>query len=55
MSKVYLKITTRVIVDTDLTDVDEIMENIDIEPIGDLWNVAVLESEVTNVEVEDSK
>ena len=55
MSKVYLDITTRVIVDTDLTSVGDIVDSLDYSFYGADENVEVLETEITNFNVVDSK
>jgi hypothetical protein len=55
MSKVYLKVNMRVIVDTDLSSVDDIMENIDFYAEGNTEEVEVLDHEVDNFYIEDSK
>ena len=55
MAKVYLKVEMRVIVDTDLNDVNDIMDGIDIDTTSCNEDVAVEDCEVTNVVVEDAK
>ena len=55
MSKVYLKVSMRVIVDTDLSSVDDIMENIDFHAEGNTEEAEVLDHEVDNFYIEDSK
>jgi len=55
MSKIYLKVSMRVIVDTDLSSVDDIMENIDFHAEGNTEEVEVLDHEVDNFYIEDSK
>lgn len=54
MSKVYLSVKMNIIVDTDLNDVDEIMENMEIFANGNDDEVMVLDSEVTDFEVTDA-
>jgi hypothetical protein len=55
MSKIYLDVKMRVIVDTDINDVDEIMEYVDCYADGDDANVMVLEHEVQSYSVVDAK
>jgi len=55
MSKIYLNVTMRVIVDTDINDVDDIMDYVDCYATGDDTNVMVLEHEVQSYSVEDAK
>ena len=55
MSKIYLEVKMRVIVDTDINDVDEIMDYVDCYATGDDANVMVLEHEVQSYSVEDAK
>lgn len=57
MAKVYLKVEMRVIVDTDLNDVNDIMDCIDIDATTCVdEDVLLLEDcEVTNTIVEDAK
>lgn len=55
MSKVYIKVELRVIVDTDLKSADDIMDNMDIEAKGNTENVEVYDTEVENFQVEDAK
>lgn len=54
MSKIYLNVNVKLIVDTDLTNVDEIAENLSFESFDDS-EVMVLESEINDISVEDSK
>lgn len=49
MNKKYISVTLEVVVDTDLNEVDDILEHIDIDVLGDVENVNVLHSEVTNM------
>lgn len=55
MSKIYLDVKMRVIVDTDINDVDEIMDYVDCYATGDDANVKVLEHEVQDYTIEDVK
>ena len=55
MSKIYMDITLRVIVDTDLTSADDIVENLDISVIPNTENVEVYDTEVENFNITDSK
>lgn len=55
MNKIYLNVTMRVIVDTDINDVDEIMDYVDCYATGDDANVMVVEHEVQSYSVEDAK
>ncbi len=55
MSKVYLKVEMRVIVDTDLESVDDIVENLDFDITPNSENVEVYDTEIQNFHVEDSK
>jgi hypothetical protein len=55
MSKVYMNVSLRVIVDTDLTSPDDIMDNIDINALPNTENVEVYDTEVQSFQVEDSK
>ena len=55
MSKVFLKIDLRVVVDTDLQGADNIMENIDINVESLSENVDVEDNEVESFYIEDAK
>ena len=55
MNRIYLNVTMRVIVDTDINDVDEIMDYVDCYATGDDANVMVVEHEVQGYSVEDAK
>lgn len=55
MSKIYMDITLRVILDTDLTSADDIVENLDISVIPNTENVEVYDTEVENFNITDSK
>lgn len=55
MSKVYLDVTIRVILDTDLTSADDIVENLDISVIPNTENVEVYDTEVENFNITDAK
>ena len=55
MRKVYLDITVRVIVDTDLTNANDIVDNLDINIYPDSENVEVYDTEVQNFNIVDSK
>jgi len=55
MNKVYLKVELSVVVDTDLTSPDDIMEHVDVDVLGDVENVNVLQHEVENFYVTDAK
>jgi len=55
MSKIYLDVKMRVIVDTDINDVDEIMDYVDCYATGDDANVMVVEHEVQDYSVVDAK
>ena len=48
MSKIYMKITLRVIIGTDLTSVEDIVENLDISVIPNTENVEVCDTEVVD-------
>lgn len=48
MSKIYMKITLRVIIGTDLTSVDDIVENLDISVVPNTENVEVCDTEVVD-------
>lgn len=54
MSKVYLDVTIRVILDTDLTSADDIVENLDISVIPNTENVEVYDTEVENFNITDA-
>ena len=55
MSKTYMNITLRVIIDTDLTSVDDIVENLDISVVPNTENVEVYDTEVENFNITDMK
>lgn len=55
MGKIYLEVKMSIIVDTDINDVDDIMDYVDCYASGDDYNVSVLEHEVTDYSVEDVK
>ena len=55
MSKVYMKVEVEIIVDTDLTGADEIIDNIDFSAVPNSENVEVYDLEVTNFQVTDAK
>ena len=55
MSKIYMDITLRVILDTDLTSADDIVENLDISVIPNTENVEVYDTEVENFNITDAK
>lgn len=55
MNKICLNVTMRVIVDTDINDVDEIMDYVDCYATGDDANVMVVEHEVQSYSVIDAK
>ena len=56
MAKLYLNVNMRVIVDTDLTSISEIMENMDCFAVTeDFDKVLVIDHQVTNVSIEDAK
>jgi len=55
MSKVYLRVEMRVIVDTDLESVDDIVENLDFDITPNSENVEVYDTEIQNFHMEDSK
>lgn len=48
MSEIYMDITIRVILDTDLTSADDIVDNLDISVIPNTENVEVYDTEVEN-------
>ena len=49
MSRVYIDITVRVVLDTDLTNPNDIVDNLNIEVTPDSENVEVYDTEVENV------
>lgn len=55
MNKVYLKVELSVVVDTDLTSPDDIMEHLDIDVLGDVEGANVLQSEVDKFYITDAK
>ena len=55
MSKVYIDVTVRVIVDTDLTSTSDIVDNLNIEVTPDSENVEVYDTEIENFNIVDSK
>ena len=55
MGKTYMNITLRVIIDTDLTSVDDIVENLDISVVPNTENVEVYDTEVENFNITDVK
>jgi len=55
MSKVYMDITLRVLVETDLTSPDEIIDNLDINVSPDSEEVEVYDHEVENFNIIDAK
>lgn len=55
MSKICMNITLRVIIDTDLTSADDIVENLDISVAPNTENVEVYETEVENFNITDAK
>ena len=55
MSRVYIDITVRVVLDTDLTNPNDIVDNLDINIMPDSENVEVYDTEVQNFNVIDSK
>lgn len=55
MSKMYMNITLRVIIDTDLTSADDIVENLDISVVPNTENVEVCGTEVENFNIADAK
>lgn len=54
MSKVYLNVNLKLIVDTDLESLDDIMDDIDIDVYGN-DNVDVQDCTIDNYEVDDAK
>ena len=55
MSRVYMDITVRVVLDTDLTNPNDIVDNLDINVTPVSENVEVYDTEVQNFNVVDSK
>ena len=55
MSKIYMNITLRAIIDTDLTSADDIVENLDISVVPNTENVEVCDTEVENFNIADAK
>lgn len=55
MSKVYIKVVQNIIVDTDLTDVADIIDNLDFSVCSDTENALVLDHEIDSFYVTDSK
>lgn len=55
MGKVYMNVTLKVIVDTDITSADDIIEHLDFTPTPEDEVVEVLDAEVDNFEVTDAK
>lgn len=58
MSKVYLTVSLNLIVDTDLTNIDDIMEGINIEAYGNGETddeTEVYDCEIESAEVTESK
>ena len=53
--KIYMDITLRVIVDTDLTNPCDIVENLDIDVTPNTENVEVYDTEITNFNITDAK
>lgn len=53
--KVYLKVSMNLIVDTDINNVDDIMDNITIDAYGNDDSVEVYDNTVENYEVTDAK
>ena len=48
MSKVFLAVQLKVVVDTDLTGVDDIVNNLDFKVTPDSENVDVCDAEILN-------
>jgi len=55
MSKVYMDITLRVIVETDLENPNDIVDNLDINVSPDSEEVEVYDHEVENFNIVDAK
>lgn len=55
MAKVYLNVNLKIVVDTDVTSAEDIIEHLDFTPTPEDEVVEVLDSEVDNFEVTDSK
>lgn len=55
MSRVYIDITVRVVLDTDLTSASDIVDNLNIEVTPDSENIEVYDTEVENFNIVDSK
>jgi hypothetical protein len=52
MSKIYLDVTMRVVVETDIVDIGDVMEHVDCYADStDLENVKVLDHEVTDYKI----
>jgi hypothetical protein len=55
MSKIYLNVNLKVIVDTDVTSAEDIIDYLDFTPTSENEVVEVLDCEVDKFEVTDSK
>jgi len=55
MSKIFMEVTLKVVVDTDLTNPQDIVEHLDFTPSPEDEVVEVYDSEVTNFMITDSK
>ena len=55
MSKIYMQVTLDIIVETDLTSPEDIVEHLDFTPSPEDEMVEVYDAEVTNFMVTDSK
>ena len=53
--KIYMDITLKVIVDTDLTSPCDIVDNLDIDVTPNTENVEVYDTEITNFNITDAK
>ena len=55
MSKIYMDIKVRVVVDTYLTNPCDIVDNLDIDVYPNTENVEVYDTEVTDFNIVDAK
>ena len=55
MSKIYLNVNLKIIVDTDVTSAEDIIDYLDFTPTTEDEVVEVLDCEVDHFEVTDSK
>jgi hypothetical protein len=55
MSKIYLNVNLKVIVDTDVTSAEDIIDHLDFTPTPEDEVVEVYDAEVENFQITDSK